>query len=74
MSKPDKIDSAQATEAIAHDTIQLALALGTMNDAQISIIAEALSHAYLRGVSNGGQIALNAIDDALGRSPRPTVN
>ena len=74
MSKPDKIDSAQATEAIAHDTIQLALALGAMTETQLSIIAEALSQAYLRGVSNGGQIALNAIDDALGRTPRPTVN
>ena len=74
MSRPDKIDSAQASDAIARETIDLALMLGTMRDSQLEMIAEALSQAYLRGVSNGGQIALNAIDEALGRSPRPTVN
>jgi hypothetical protein len=74
MSRPDSISAAQATDAIAHDTIDLALTLGTMSAAQVAAIADALSQCFLRGVAHGGQIALNAIDESLGQLPRPTVN
>lgn len=74
MPKPDGIDSALAIERMIHDACELAVELGLANQTALESIAEALSRAYLRGVTDGGNVAMQAIDDVFSKSSRVTVN
>ncbi len=74
MSRPDACDSSVALEYTVRESVALAETLGVFSAEQIHAIAQAIGDAYIRGVTDGGKIALNAIDDALGTSQRVTVN
>lgn len=67
-------ETIEAFDETIKATVTLVALLGIRDDALIHAIAVALGREYLRGVNDGGRIAIDAIDEVLGRSASSVVH